>query len=105
MKKLDRRSLLKHTLVLVGIGSVIAREKSEGVEAGTRAVQYGKARYDYPKGRCQIYTGPGPMYCYGIEHYFGWHACVSVELLEPIKKGQALIWHPNGTITGGSRKC
>lgn len=107
MKKLNRRNLLKRTLALIGVGSVIVGEKSEGAvcgaKTGTRAVQYGKAQYDYPKGHGLIgITRNDVRYKFCLISYEPkWLDHVMVIVLKPIKKGQALIWHPDGTITGG----
>lgn len=116
----NRRQMLKGALALIGVGSVVAGEQSKGAVRGIRAdkpvkwkwvelpfrcsssrtVQYGKADRDYSIGQKWL----------GYKH--GWQGIpfhsdpyvVSVKCLKPIKKGQALIWHPDGTVTGGAHE-
>lgn len=99
MKKLSRREVFKASaMTLVGVGSVVTGEKSEGSTrgAGTRAVQYGKAQHDYPKGWIMVAMGKD---WFTHDGYFRSH--VQVYCPTPIKRGQTLIWHPDGDITGG----
>jgi len=97
---MNRREILKTAILAPFVGLVAERVEVKEVETD-RAVWYGVARYDYPVGWCQIYTGPGPMCCYNIEYNLSWHVYTMVYCLEPIKKGQSLVWYPDGTIRGG----
>lgn len=65
---------------------------------GDRSVVWGKATRDLPKGLIGMcFRQNWWQYSYKEK---GWHL-VYVEATEPIKKGQALVWNPDGTVRGG----
>ena len=96
--KMLRRQFFK---LVGGLGSVAAASLAAPTttlsEKGDRSVIYGYSPCDMP----------GPGYTVYISNYVGWpciwdfwDCSVLVTTTRPIKKGERLCWHPNGTISG-----
>lgn len=102
---MNRRGFLKRVGVVVGVIAVPAIAAKKKMQNTDRSVVYGRAEHNYPKRFMMLSVGTG--FPYGIPYYFGnWRKMgyVQVEVIKPIRRGQTIIWHPNGTISGG-RKC
>lgn len=109
--KTDRRGFLKRVGVVVGVTAVptiAARKKVQKVDRsvvwGTNTCRGGTLHKGYVmlqvmKFRwadyyvsCSEVFGDSEVYSYGV---------VLVDCISDIEPGQEIIWHPNGTISGG----
>ena len=109
---INRRTFNKRVIGIAALSVVgimkISKPKSECIftdvtPGPNSAVWYGTADMDYPKGYIGLNMKNGWSICDWIENA-DYHS-VMVNCLEHIKKGQWLVWYPDGTIRGGKKVC
>lgn len=108
--KMNRRDILKTAILAPLVGLMTGR--AAGIDTAkeikwtvidvtpgpNRAVWYGKAQYDYPVGWIGLNMSNKRYDNMPITRIH-W-ADVIVNCLESIKKGQIIVWYPDGTIRG-----
>ncbi|KKN77873.1 hypothetical protein LCGC14_0356100 [marine sediment metagenome] len=63
-----------------------------------RSVMWGRANWDWEPGHYVVFNCELPHR--NITGFYHTISAVCVKAVEPIKKGQALIWNPDGTVRG-----